>query len=172
MASARQIEANRCNARSSTGPKTRAGKRRSRSNAYSHGLAAVFNREALAEIEELARQLAGEAADPIRLQHARRAAHADFILARIKLLRNAWIQRAYELGCVEFPTESFRRDSLAWIKQSTPTPMMRFPSAPMPPPGPKPRAEAIRRALPELVKLDRYEVRAAASRNRAFRALA
>jgi hypothetical protein len=41
----------------------------------------------------------------------------------------------------------------------------------MPPPGPERLAEAIRRALSELVKLDRYEVRAVARRNRAFRAL-
>src|SRR5215203_6150405 len=101
MASARQIEANHRNARKSTGPKTRAGRQRTRTNAYRHGLAAVFNREALAEIEQLARQLAEEAVDPIILQHARNAAHAVFTLTRIKLLRIAWVQRTYELGCVE-----------------------------------------------------------------------
>src|SRR3954469_23019113 len=124
MASARQIEANRANARASTGPKTRAGKRRSRSNAYRHGLAAVFNREALAELEQLARQWAGETADPMRLQRARQAAHADLTLARINVVRIALVQRAYEFGYLEFPTESYRRDCLAWINQSPPAPMM------------------------------------------------
>jgi hypothetical protein len=60
MVSERQIKANRRNARKSAGTKTRAGRERTRSNAYRHGLAAVFNREALAEIEELARQLVGK----------------------------------------------------------------------------------------------------------------
>ena len=40
MASSRQIEANRANARRSTGPKTEAGKARSRGNARKHGLTA------------------------------------------------------------------------------------------------------------------------------------
>ena len=39
MTSFRQIEANRRNAQSSTGPKTETGKQRSRSNAVRHGLA-------------------------------------------------------------------------------------------------------------------------------------
>src|SRR4051812_12248172 len=40
MATERQIAANRCNAQSSTGPSTAAGKRRSRRNALRHGLTA------------------------------------------------------------------------------------------------------------------------------------
>ncbi len=40
MTSFRQIEANRRNAQSSTGPKTEAGKQRSRGNAVRHGLTA------------------------------------------------------------------------------------------------------------------------------------
>ena len=38
MATARQVEANRCNAQKSTGPRTDAGKRNSSLNAYVHGL--------------------------------------------------------------------------------------------------------------------------------------
>jgi hypothetical protein len=41
------------------------------------------------------------------------------------------------------------------------------PSATMPTEGVERTAEAIRRALPELVKLDRYESRAAARRDKA-----
>ena len=103
MASERQVTANRINARKSTGPKTRAGRQRIRTNAYRHGLAAVFNRESRAEIEIIARQLAGDTTNPIIRQHARDAAHAVFVLARIKVLRIAWVQRTYELGTVEFP---------------------------------------------------------------------
>jgi hypothetical protein len=42
----------------------------------------------------------------------------------------------------------------------------------MPTEEPARTAEAIRRALPKLVKLDRYESRAAARRNRAIRQIA
>jgi len=38
----------------------------------------------------------------------------------------------------------------------------------MPPPGPERLAEAIRRALPETAKLERYEVRAITCRDRAI----
>jgi hypothetical protein len=116
MASERQIAANQANARKSTGPKTRTGRQRARGNSFRHGLSAVFNREALAEIEELARQLARGSTDPIILQHARNAAHAEFILARIPLIRVAWIQRAYELGTVNHPPGSVERQKfLAWL---------------------------------------------------------
>jgi hypothetical protein len=38
MASERQIEANRRNARNSTGPRSRSGKKRASANAFRHGL--------------------------------------------------------------------------------------------------------------------------------------
>ena len=40
MTSSKQIQANRANAKKSTGPKTEAGKARSRRNAWKHGLTA------------------------------------------------------------------------------------------------------------------------------------
>jgi hypothetical protein len=52
MASFSQIEANRRNALSSTGPKTKAGKRRSRRNAVRHGLTAETVIEVLEDPEE------------------------------------------------------------------------------------------------------------------------
>jgi hypothetical protein len=45
------------------------------------------------------------------------------------------------------------------------------PAEPMPAQEPERTAEAMRRALPELLKLDRYEQRACARRDRAVRAL-
>src|SRR3990172_1601128 len=52
MTSFRQIEANRRNALRSTGPKTEAGKRRSRRNAVRHGLTAETVVVALEDIED------------------------------------------------------------------------------------------------------------------------
>jgi len=95
MVSERQIKANRRNARKSTGPKTRAGRERTRSNAYRHGLAAVFNREALAEIEELARQLVG---DPrtlllrVPLSEHRGFANTRRVL-RLLIIQRPWFAR-------------------------------------------------------------------------------
>src|SRR6478735_8895244 len=52
MTSFRQIEANRRNARKSTGPNTEEGKRRSRCNAVRHGLAAETVIRALEDAED------------------------------------------------------------------------------------------------------------------------
>src|SRR5216110_4013453 len=52
MTSFRQIEANRRNARKSTGPRTEAGKQRSRCNAVRHGLTAETVIGALEDAED------------------------------------------------------------------------------------------------------------------------
>ena len=168
MASERQIAANRINAGKSTGPRTRAGRQRTRTNAYRHGLAAVFNRESLVEIEMFARQSVGQTANPIILQHARDAAHAVFILERIKLLQIAWVQRVYELGTVKFPPASVLQKSFFAFLDGK-AGLMKLPSQTMPPLGPDRLAEAIRRAMPQLSRLARYQARAIGSRDRAIR---
>ncbi len=89
MATERQIAANRRNARNSTGPRSRAGKARTRRNAQTHGLTArlISNSEREARIETLARDIVGDATDFSILAAARAAAQANCDLARIRQVK-------------------------------------------------------------------------------------
>ena len=84
MASEKQIAANRANAKKSTGPRTAAGKSASSQNAFRHGLSAPLRLDpaALVNVESLARDLAGQDADPSRIERA-----AEFVLAQLELKR-------------------------------------------------------------------------------------
>jgi hypothetical protein len=91
MTSSRQRDANRRNAKRSTGPRTVAGKAAVRLNARRHGLAVPLRSEPGAdkEIERLADAIAGARSDLMDL--ARRIAEADLELRRI---RQARLERA------------------------------------------------------------------------------
>jgi hypothetical protein len=169
MATVRQIAANKLNAAKSTGPKTPAGKRRVRANARWHGLSAWPPREDSPETVELARRLAGNAVDVITMQLAWDAAQAQSILTTIKILRIAWIQRAYHFGYTERP--GLRPGELMRMLAAPNWRDLFDPGRTMPSSEPERLAEAIRRANPELAKLARYEARATARRNRALIAL-
>jgi hypothetical protein len=181
MATDRQIAANRKNAQKSTGPRFTRGKKRASRNALRHGLTkphwgAEFEREA----ERLARQLAGESQDDLVLQHAREAAHAELEVRRVRSVAVAQIERASAFGRFDvakiFRT---RADEAAWAVQfylggsirKAPPKFAIDPLPPMPPPGPARTAEAVRRALPTLARLARYEARAIKRRDRAIQAL-
>jgi hypothetical protein len=102
-----------------------------------------------------------------------RAAQAEFDLARIRQVKVAVIERMLALADSGVP-QAFRSQSQ----------IKRFPEAfdrgtmivsepveaegTMPSAEPEHSAEAMRRALPELIKLDRYERRAAALRERSM----
>ena len=182
MASERQIAANRRNAKKSTGPRSSAAKRRSSRNAYRHGLSlsSIEDPKISKRLDELARQIAGDSENGIVLEHARAAAQAELDLARVRRVRVAVINSvhalgalgpAYDMGSV---IKAYLYIELA-LEGKTPRgrpPAMLEPVDPlatMPTQEPERTAEAVRRALPELIKLNRYELRAVSRRDRAIR---
>ena len=174
MASERQIAANRRNARKSTGPCSGAGRKRASRNAYRHGLTLSINSTAAfaKQLDTLVRKIAGDSEDAIVLERARAIAQAELDLARVRRAKLALIERASAFGELDPPqltvaqliriANAFDRGKLTIV----PKPIDAL--ATMPSQEPDRSAEAIRRVLPELRKLERYERRAAARRDRAI----
>jgi hypothetical protein len=168
MASARQIAANRRNAKKSTGPKSDSGKKRSSKNAYRHGLSIPMSTvDSEAQLKDLARQFAEDAGDGVILALAERAAGAQLDLARVRKAPTVMIERAlmlYAPGPTDWPG--------AKRGESLPRSEMFCPSMPLPD-GKEDEerrfAEAVRHILPYLTNICRYEKRAAGRRDRAIR---
>jgi hypothetical protein len=194
MASERQIAANRLNARKSTGPLSRAGKRRASWNAYRHGLASSSRPDAATarKLDQLARQIVGDTNSEIILEPARSAAEAELDLARARRVGVALINRVFVDGTIDPIADQFAKEDaklqrmraelrnfraeVRHFKARLPGPAPQSPvpdfidsAESMPTQQPERTAEAVRRALPELVKLNRYQVRAASRRNRAIK---
>jgi hypothetical protein len=113
MATERQIAENRRNARKSSGPRSRAGKRRASRNSYRHGLSCDVGGapEFAKQVESLARKIAGRGADAVTFEIARSVARAEFELAQIRRVQVALIARMSEFGEFEVstPLGSFRQ---------------------------------------------------------------
>jgi hypothetical protein len=176
MASERQIAANRHNARKSTGPRSGAGRKRASRNAYRHGLTlSITSTAAFAkQLDKLARKIAGDTKDAITLERAREIAQAELDLARVRRAKVAVIERASAFGELDPPqltvTQMIRLLN-AFDRGRLILPKPVDSSATMPSQEPDRSAEAVRRVLPELRKLDRYERRAAVQRERAVHSL-
>lgn len=179
MPSEKQIAANRRNAQRSKGPRSAAGKKRSSQNAFRHGLSKpIVGAEFARTVAALAHDIAGDATDRLTLELAREAAAAIAELERVRRMEVALIARVSAFGRLELP-RIFRTsmDEAAWImlhdwgvKLWKNRPQFAADDVPeMPANEPERTAEAVRRALPELVRLQRYERRAAARRDRAIR---
>jgi hypothetical protein len=154
VTSPRQLEANRANARASTGPKTQAGRARAALNALRHGLAvSVFGDIVWGpRIEVLARRIAGERADAELLEAASAVATAQMELNRMHTHR----RRAIEQAVAEYEREgriaAMRASkSLEAIEQDVQ------------------RVEILVGMARELARLDRYERRALSRRKFAIR---
>ena len=175
MATDRQIAANRRNARRSTGPRSGAGRKRSGRNSFRHGLAAAATAtaERIKHIEHLARNIAGGSTDVVTLECARTIAQAEFDLGQIRRAQAALISHVMAFGEVKRPPASHLiRESKRFLRafdRGEPVHFEGLEPQAMPKTEPERTAEAIRRALPELIMLDRYERRAAGRRARALR---
>jgi hypothetical protein len=172
MASARQIAANRKNARKSTGPRTRAGKQRASRNAYRHGLSIqTDDGESCDAVESLVQRIAPGSTDQDLVQWAAVAARADLELARIRQVKRDIVNRMVQFSALD-AAELFRirAAEMRCLEILLDTPLSKLKRlGPLQIPSEEEReAEVVLRLLPELRKLNRYEARAYASWDRAF----
>lgn len=141
MTSERKRAANRRNAAKSTGPRTTAGKARTRRNALRHGLSLPLAAGIGPELEALAAQIAGQRVTYDEAGQARIAAHAQLEVERVRQAKASLI------------TSGAKR-------------MMSNGSNPE-----EGAAFAFANNAKTLAACDRYEKRALSRRNRALRAL-
>ena len=108
--------------------------------------------------------------DAIMLERARAVAQAELDLARVRRAKLALIERASAFGELDPPQPTVTqmiRLLHAFDRGRLILPKPVASSATMPSQEPDRSAEAVRRVLPELRKLDRYERRAAVRRHQA-----
>jgi hypothetical protein len=148
-----------------------AGRKRASRNAYRHGLTLSINSTAAyaKQLDKLVREIAGESEDAIVLERARAIAQAELDLARVRRAKVALIERASAFGELDPPrlTVTQTIQLLNAFERGRPMPKPIDASTTMPSQEPERLAEAVRRVLPQLRKLDKYERRAAAQRERA-----
>jgi hypothetical protein len=185
MTSARKIKANRANARASTGAKTVHGKARAAQNARRHGLSlSVLENPVLSvEVENLAREIAGEGATREILDLARRVAEPQIDLIRIRQARHDLLSR--DLNDPEFRPLKWDKDvkaitniALTFMRHSGPDAVLPPQVAEhadrvlhWKPQGAEKLAHIVSDLTPKLLAMDRYERRALSRRKFAIRAL-
>ena len=179
MISDRQQRANRANAKSSTGPKTAAGKARAAQNAFRHGLnVSVLSDPLLApEVEGMAHEICGSDADAETLEWARRIAEAQVDLDRVRNSRRQLITRLFVDPGFQ-PTQVHRQQlrvakMVLGGKRSRMLPInvdeVGDTLSSKPPEGEEKLAIILEQKISEFAAFDRYERRALSRRKVAIR---
>jgi hypothetical protein len=159
MTSTRKIEANRKNARASTGPKTAQGRARLARNALRHGLSLPVCSDPVLceEVESLARKIAGTEANVEIRELARRIAEAQIDLHRVRCARRGLL--SHILSEPYYASRGGTPDTAALADFVTSTPE-----------GPQKFALNLSQQAKQLAAMDRYEERALSRRKSAIRA--
>jgi hypothetical protein len=117
------------------------------------------------EVEKLAGQIAGDTEDQITIELARDAAEAELELARVGRLKVALTERLVAFGRFVSPSASRRPRTK---RRGSCNIFLAQPSGK----GRPKFAEAVRRAFPNLLRLQRYEARAVMRRDLTVRSIA
>jgi hypothetical protein len=158
MSSERQRQANRNNARLSTGPRTSEGKLRARRNVLRHGLATKPTMSS--HVERIARAICRESANQLQHEEARNIAESQLLVQTVRAARMAAVRRAL-VGSPALKQHVADADELSQEDGQTPSQE-----------GSRLEIDdliALQRALTEMSRYDRYERRALSRRQRAIR---
>ena len=187
MISAGKINANRANARASTGPKTAKGRAHSARNACRHGLSLpVLADSGLSEeVEALASEIAGASATSEIHELARRIAEAQIDLRRVRSARHNLLSSALCDRGYESPAAKRKKAKLAVAVAKLRARLRLGPhlrplfsqllsglesSVQSSPEGPQKFATILADVTGQLAAIDRYERRALSRRKFAIRA--
>jgi hypothetical protein len=179
LTSDRRQCANRANAKSSTGPKTAAGKARAAQNAFRHGLnVPVLSDPSLApEVEAIARRISTPYENGETLEWARRIAEVQVDLTRVRNSRRQLITRLFVDPAYQ-PAQVYRQQLRVakmvlggYRPRALPTNVDAISDmlSPKPLEGEEKLAIIFKEKISEFEILDRYEQRALSRRKAAIR---